>query len=101
MTSAILHKAQRQTDSVGRIVATLDDYRHAHEAFDGGLGRLYKVKTPETALAVVKAVEAMGATQEKGVKVSVTGLMDKLGITGRGTANDRLRDAEERGFLRA
>ena len=26
--------------------------------------------------------------------------MDKLGITGRGTANDRLRDAEERGFLK-
>jgi hypothetical protein len=99
-TSAILHRAQRQADSVGRIVATLDDYRHAHEAFDGGLGRLYKIKTPETALAVVRAIEAMGATKEKGVKVSVTDLMNKLGITGRGTANDRLRDAEERGFLK-
>jgi hypothetical protein len=98
--SAILHKAQRQTDSIGRIVASLDDYRHAHEAFDGGLGRLYKIKTPETALAVVRAVEAMGATRHVGVKVSVTNLMDKLGITGRGTANDRLRDAEERGFLK-
>ena len=87
-------------DSNGRIVASLDDYRHAHEAFDGGLGRLHKIKTPETALAVVRAIEAMGATKDKGVKVSVTDLMDKLGITGRGTANDRLRDAEERGFLK-
>ena len=99
-TSAILHKAQRKTDSNGRIVASLDDYRHAHEAFDGGLGRLYKIKTPETALAVVRAVEAMGATRDVGVKVSVTNLMDKLGITGRGTANERLRDVEERGFLK-
>ena len=33
-TSAILHKANRGTDSDGRIVATIDDYRHAHEAFD-------------------------------------------------------------------
>ena len=99
-TSAILHKAQRKVDCDGRIMASLDDYRHAHEAFDGGLGRLYKINTSETALAVVRAIEAMGATKEKGVKVSVTDLMDKLGITGRGTANDRLRDAEERGFLK-
>jgi hypothetical protein len=99
-TSAILHKAQRKTDSIGRIVASLDDYRHAHEAFDGGLGRLYKIKTPETAVAVVRAIEAMGATRDAGIKVSVTNLMDKLGIAGRGTANDRLRDAEERGFLK-
>ena len=64
------------------------------------MGRLYNIKTPETALAVVRAIEAMGATKEKGVKVSVTDLMGKLGIAGRGTANDRLRDAEERGFLK-
>ena len=99
-TSAILHKVQRKTDSEGRIMANFDDYRHAHEAFDGGLGRLYKIKAPETALAVVRAIEAMGASKGKGVKVSVTDLMDKLGIAGRGTANDRLRDAEERGFLK-
>jgi hypothetical protein len=42
----------------------------------------------------------MGATRDAGIKVSVTNLMDKLGIAGRGTANDRLRDAVERGFLK-
>jgi hypothetical protein len=99
-TSAILHKANRGTDSDGRIVATIDDYRHAHEAFDEGLARLYKIKTPDTALAVVRAVEAMGATPTFGVKVTVSALMAKLGITGRGAANDRLRHAEDRGFLR-
>jgi hypothetical protein len=98
-TSAILHKAQREKDGTGRIVATLDDYRHAHEAFDAGLASLYKVRTPETALAVVRAVKEMGASSVEGVKVTVAALMAKLGITGRGTAADRLQDAVDRGFL--
>ena len=98
-TSAILHKAQREKDQRGRIVATIDDYKHAYEAFDEGLARLYKVKTPETALAVVKAIEDMGATKDTGVKVTVSALMSKLGISGRGAAADRLKDAEDRGFI--
>jgi hypothetical protein len=99
-TSAILHKANREMDESGRIVATIDDYRYAHEAFDEGLARLYKIKTPETALAVVRAVESVGATPTFGVKVTVSALMAKLGITGRGAASDRLRDATDRGFLK-
>jgi hypothetical protein len=98
-TSAILHKAQRGEGEAGRIVATLDDYRHAHEAFDEGLAGLYKAKIPVTALAVVKAIEDMGATETTGVKVTVGALMLKLGITGRGTASARIHDAEERGFI--
>ena len=99
-TSAILHKAQRKSDAAGRIVATLDDYRHAHEAFDAGLAALYRTKVPETALAVVKAAEAMGATAEIGVKITVSALMAKLGITGRGVAASRLKYVEECGYLK-
>jgi hypothetical protein len=99
-TSAILHRAQREKDAAGRIVATLDDYRHAHEAFDAGLASLYRTKIPDTALAIVKAAEAMGATAEIGVKITVSALMGKLGITGRGVANSRLNHAEECGFLK-
>ena len=99
-TSAILHKAQRERDAAGRIIATLDDYRHAHEAFDSGLASLYRTKVPDTALAVVRAAEAMGATDAIGVKITVSGLMTKLGITGRGVAASRLNHAEECGFLR-
>jgi hypothetical protein len=99
-TSAILHKAQREKDANGRIIATIDDYRHAYEAFDEGLARLYKVKTPETALAVVRAIEEMGATEWDGVKVTVSALMLKLGITGRGATADRVKDAEDRGFIK-
>jgi hypothetical protein len=99
-TSAILHKAKREMDEGGRIIATIDDYRHAHEALDEGLARLYKIKTPETALAVVRAVEAMGATPTLGVEVTVSALMAKLGIASRGTARERLIDAADRGFLK-
>jgi hypothetical protein len=99
-TSAVLHKARRDIDSEGRIVATLDDYANAHAAFDEGLASLYKVKTPETVVAVVKAVEAMGASEGVGVKVTVQALMDRLGISGRGAAAERLKDAEARGFLK-
>ena len=59
-TSAVLHKAQRETDAKGRIVATIDDYRHAYEAFDEGVSSLYGVKTRKEIIAVVKAVEEMG-----------------------------------------
>ena len=100
-TSAILHKANRGTDSDGRIVATIDDYRHAHEAFDEGLARLYKIKTPDTALAVVRAVEAMGATPTFGVKVTVSALMAKLGITGRGRCQRSIKRCKRPGFSQA
>jgi hypothetical protein len=99
-TSAILHKAQRELNTKGRIVATLADYGHAHAAFDAGLAALYRTKIPETALAVVRAAEAMGAKLGVGVKITVSALMAKLGIAGRGVAAARLRDAEERGFLK-
>ena len=99
-TSAILHKAQRKTDARGRIIATVQDYKHAYEAFDEGLASLYKLKTPLTALAVVKAIEEMGATEDNSRKVTVSKLMSKLGISGRGGAADRLNDAEDRGFIK-
>jgi hypothetical protein len=73
---------------------------HAYEAFDEDLARLYKVKTPETALAVVRAIEEMGATEWDGVKVTVSALMLKPGVTGRGATADRLKDAEDRGFIK-
>jgi len=99
-TSAILHRAQREKDAAGRTIATLDDYAHAHAAFDPGLAALYRTKIPDTALAVVKAAEAMGATDAIGVKITVSALMGKLGITGRGVAASRLNHAEECGFLK-
>jgi hypothetical protein len=119
--SAILHKAQRKRDSEGRIVATLDDYDHARDAYDVGLASLYGLKTPETLLAVVVAAETLGATPRnttghtsedsfeegraaeaaarKGVKISIRDLMKAAGLSSRATASNRLYDAVERGYL--
>jgi hypothetical protein len=109
-TSAILYKAQRSRDANGRIVAMIDDYRHAHEAFDQGVAGLSSIAVPETLAAVVNAVEAIGAATEtarawdegtsaSGVKVSWQARADKLGIA-RNTAGARLSEAVERGLLK-
>jgi hypothetical protein len=99
-TSAVLHKEQREKDDRSRIVAMLADYGHAHDAFDTGLAALHQVRTPETLVAVVRAVEAMGATISLGVKVTVRALMDRLGIASFSSALERLRDAEACGLLK-
>jgi hypothetical protein len=98
-TSAVLHKFQRDRDARGRIVATIDDYRHAHEAFDEGVSSLYGVKTRKEIIAVIRAVEDLGATLAESVKVTVAALRKKLGINSNSTANDRLMEAVECGAL--
>jgi Bifunctional DNA primase/polymerase, N-terminal len=98
-TSAILHKAQRDRDAKGRIVATIDDYRHAHEAFDEGVSSLYGVKTRKEIIAVVRAVEEMGARIGESLKVTVAALRQKLGINSNKTASGRLMEAVERRVL--
>jgi hypothetical protein len=95
-TSAVLHKANRETDARGRIVATIDDYRHAHEAFDEGVSSLYGVKTRKEIIAVVKAVEELGGKLGESLKVTVAALRQRLGINSNSTASDRLMEAVER-----
>jgi hypothetical protein len=95
-TSAVLHKTKRETDARGRIVATIDDYRHAHEAFDEGVSSLYGVKTRKEIIAVVKAVEEMGGKLGESLKVTVAALRQRLGINSNSTASDRLMEAVER-----
>ena len=98
-TSAVLHKAQREKDAKGRIVATIDDYRHAYEAFDEGVSSLYGVKTRKEIIAVVKAIEEMGGRLGESVKVTVAALREQLGINSKSIAADRLMEAVERDAL--
>jgi hypothetical protein len=86
----------RETDARGRIVATVDDYRHAHEAFDEGVSSLYGVKTRKEIIAVVKAVEELGGKLGESLKVTVAALRQRLGINSNSTASDRLMEAVER-----
>ena len=81
-------------------MATIDDYRHAHEAFDEGVSSLYGVKTRKEIIAVVKAVEAMGGAPGKSVKVTVAALKSALGINSKSMANERLMEALEQGALK-
>jgi hypothetical protein len=98
-TSAIIHKAQRKRDGKGRIVATLDDYSCAHEAFNPGLAALYETRVPETMLAAVRALEALGANKEAGVKITKRDFMNALGLSSHKIALARLRSAIERGVI--
>ena len=98
-TSAVLHKAQREADTKGRTIATVEDYRHAYEVFDEGVSSLYGVKMRKEIVAIVEAVEGMGARIGESVKVTVAALKIALGINSNSTADERIREAVERGAL--
>ena len=59
--SAVLHKAQRQTDSEGRIVAAIADYANAWNAFNIGVSSVYGTRVRKEIVALVKVAEDMGA----------------------------------------
>ena len=69
--SAVLHKAQRETNADGAIVATLDDYAHAHAAFDEGLATEHGYADAKV-IATVEAIEAMQVEELPDVAVKVT-----------------------------
>jgi hypothetical protein len=97
--SAVLHKAQRTTDEHGWIVAELADYRHAYEAFSGGLSGVYS-KVSEKVVAVVRAVEEMQADADLGsVKVTTRDLAERLHLVNLRTVNERLAAAVACGAL--
>ena len=58
-SSAIMHRAQRQTDAEGRVVATLDDYRYAYEAVASGLATVYQPLGSPSVIALVRVLEGM------------------------------------------
>jgi hypothetical protein len=97
--SAILHKAQRELDGSGSIIATLDDYRLAHDVIDPSSADAHHIVISETTLAVVEAIEKLGASKTEPVKVTVRVLRDKLGISSSSTAAARLYEAVDAGLI--
>jgi hypothetical protein len=100
--SALVHKFQREIAEDGAIIAVIDDYRHAYEAFDRGLAVAHG-HIDENVIAVVEAVEQMrdeapksdldpeSESPERPVKVSVREQapahrldLDRQGALGRG-----------------
>jgi hypothetical protein len=98
--SAVLHRAQRETDDKGRIVATLDDYRNAYDAFEPGMAALYDAKPDaalETSLAKIVEVvleEAESIDRDKlhvvSHKIDAEQLRRRLGVSAIRTACDRI-----------
>ena len=96
--STLLHKAQREVDEDGAILATLDDYANVHSAFDDDLANLYG-KASEKTVAVVRAIEDMGGAEDLSVKVTLRELAKRLGIVSLKTAGVRLMAAVDHGAV--
>jgi hypothetical protein len=110
-SSAVLHKARRQTDSQGRIVAELADYRHAWNAFNQSMAGLYGVKVRPEVVAIAKAAEELGAAlyipeshlhddHTDSVKITIGMMRQALGINSNDVADNRIKEALDAGVLK-
>jgi hypothetical protein len=100
--SAVLHKAQRGVNADGAIVAEIDDYRHAYDAFGEGLGTVHG-KADDKLVATVAAIEAMRNEhhdlQGGKVKVTLRELAKRLRVGSIATAKARIDVALEYGAI--
>ncbi len=95
---ALIHRATREQDTDGRIVATLDDYQAVRELVAGLLAEGVEATVPKTVRETVEAVARLnGATPEGGV--SLARLAAKLGID-KSAASRRWNIARRRGYLK-
>ena len=104
--SAVIHKAQREVDGDGRIVATLEDYEHAHRAFNAGMASLYDVKQGSAIAAALQAAIEIAAgapgialVDTKSYKITVDALRRKLGLASKETAQNRIEKLVDLGVL--
>jgi hypothetical protein len=105
--SAVLHKAQRQTDENGRIIAELADYKNAFDAFNAGMAALYDIKPTDAVARALAVIVEMAQSQDAeseirdgvGYKISVEDLRKGAGIPSKSTASDRLKKLVDLGAL--
>ena len=90
--SAILHKAQRQVDVKGRVVATLADYSHAFDAFASGMAALYQPQLSAGVVALVKAIETMVTAERDRIETAkkdfLAGIKAKAKAEGKAAPKD-------------
>jgi len=116
-TSAIIHRAQREVDDKGRIIAEIDDYRWACFAFARSMGGVYHAEIKETTIRLVEVLEnelaakvaalkpgaqtnanfaagpAPGLKVDEWVQISRKKLRLALGIESNSTVDSRISDA--------
>ena len=57
--SAAMHMAQRQRDGSGGVIAQIEDYRVAHEAFDPFFAAIHTTQLNSSEIVVVEAIEQL------------------------------------------
>lgn len=96
---ALLHQAQRERDTQGRVIATLDDYEVVRELVGSvvaeGVQATVKPETRET----VAAVRTLSAADDTEAGVAQAALVRYLRLD-RGTISRRVRAALDNGYLR-
>lgn len=94
---ALLHKASRERDREGRIVATVEDYARVRELVADIVSEGIEAAVPPTVRATVGALARLHA--EGSEPVTVVALAEELELD-RSAAWRRARTATERGYLK-
>lgn len=95
MTVALLRQRQREVDSQGRIVATLDDYRTAKDVLEDVFNAAASGGVSAT---VRQTVDAVGSLYDGSNAVTIKSVGDHLGLA-KNSALYRVRSAIGKGFL--
>lgn len=90
---ALLHRASRDRDETGAIIATTVDYATVRELVADVFAEGIEATVPESVRETVDAIEAV-----KKVEVSLGELAAKLALD-KSAASRRLREAIDRGYL--
>jgi hypothetical protein len=118
--SAVLHKAQREIDAKGRIIATLDDYGHAWDAFGPGVAIFHNPQQSPGVIALVRVLEQLIEEERKifeaaksirsypvyghdvfdrAAEATYARLTDALGLASRDTISARITAAKVAGVI--
>jgi hypothetical protein len=93
---ALLHRATRQRDNEGRIIAEIKDYRSVRTLVGDLISEGVEASVPESIRQTVAGVEKL--LHEAGGEVSVTQLASELRL-GKSAVSRRVQAALDRGFL--
>jgi len=95
---ALLHRASRDRDAEGRIVATLDDYDAVRDLVGPLIADGVEATVSTTIRETVRAVEKLQSQSQTEDGVSIRSIAEALGLD-KGSASRRVNAASDRGYL--
>jgi hypothetical protein len=109
-SSAILHRAQREVDAQGRVVATFADYEHAWSAFNSGVSIFHNPQSGPGVVALVRVFEDLMVERRRAldhlgdhftgvVTATLAQLGEALGLASDDTVAKRLAAARAAGAI--